>query len=416
MLLMFSSIKKKVINCIYQICKSGYFLWRDIIYFFVRIIACFFPLEDKVCASCFSGTKYGDNTKCIIEKVHDINPHLKICWLMDYSVDYELPGYVRGSRCFSDWRFLRRFWEYSTSKVIIDTHLLDSCFKKRKGQMFIETWHGGLGIKKIENDVDKYVKVRSHERKIANTVEQADVFISNSEHLTNIYKRAFGRTDNIWKTGYPKNDILVNITRSEVEWIRKKIRDYYHIDQNAIIITYAPTFRDAARTDGIFSMDPYMTDLTVLNAFNNYFHSENCHLIFKLHPFISGFSKQFSFDSANIHNGTDYPDMQELIVGSDALISDYSSCIFDAALFSLPCFIYVKDFEEYRKDRGTYFELSELPFPYAENIADLKSIIEKYDDSYYRHQWELFSEKVGLFEKGNASQVIAEYICAFCEK
>ena len=406
-------IKNKADSIVYSIKKNAYFIVRDSIYVIIRGVACLQPLKTQICASCFSGTKYSDNTKYIVEQIHELCPSCKINWLKDPSANYQLPEYINGVNCFPEKRFIKRLWEYSTSKVIIDTHLLDSCFKKRQGQLFIETWHGGLGIKRIENDVDSFSKVRSHERKIANTVAQADFFISNSDHLTQIYKRAFGRKDNIWEIGYPKNDILVNISKDKVAEIRQRVRSFFAVDENAIIITYAPTFRDEARTKGVFSTSPYNLDKSVLSAFRQYFGYNDCHLIFKLHPYVASYSDQLCIDGDHFHNGSHYPDMQELIIGSDAFISDYSSCIFDAALFSLPCFTFANDYDDYKKGRGLYYALEELPFPFARTNEQLIKLVEQYSFSEYRKKWLEFVNKVGLCETGEASKIIAKYICDY---
>lgn len=411
-----SFFQRQIHKYIFNIAKCQYFFYRDLLYGCVRAVSYLVPLKNKVCASCFSGIKYADNTKYILEKLHDTYPELSLIWLMDMRSEYSLPEYVTGVRCFSDWRFLRRFWEYSTARVIVDTHLLDSCFRKKKGQLFIETWHGGLGIKRIENDVEKYVKIRSHERKIRNTVVQADLFISNSEHLTDIYKRAFGRKDNIWKTGYPKNDILVNISDDEKQRIRDKVRTAFSLSKDTILVTYAPTFRDIARTNGEFSMQPYSINSSILDSFCRLFNKDDCHLIIKLHPYVAEYSKMIYQNDPKVHDGTKYPDMQELIIGSDAFISDYSSCIFDAALFGIPCFIFANDFEEYRADRGVYFELDELPFPYSRDNDELKKKIEDYSAVDYRKQWKTFSHKVGLYEPGNSAEKIASYIYDYCKE
>lgn len=80
-----------------------------------------------------------------------------------------------------------------------------------------------------------------------------------------------------------------------------------------------------------------------------------------------------------IIDATNYPDMQELILAADAFISDYSSCIFDAALRNIPCFTFATDFEKYKGDRGVYYEMDELPFSYAKNNDELISNIKNFN-------------------------------------
>ena len=58
-----------------------------------------------------------------------------------------------------------------------------------------------------------------------------------------------------------------------------------------------------------------------------------------------------------------YSDIQELMVSSDALITDYSSCIYDFMLSRKPGFIYATDADKYNNGRGLYYSLTSTPFP-----------------------------------------------------
>lgn len=411
-------LQRDSLKWVYNICKWVYLRCRAIVFHIASFILSFWPLQNKVIASAYNGKRYDDNTRYIVEKIHEIDPDIEIRWLMDNKATYKLPSYIQGIRCCSQLKLFRKVYEYSTAKVIVDTHLLDSFYKKRKGQLFIETWHGGLGIKKIELDVDKFIHLKSHAYKIRNTSAQADIFISNSTHLTNIYKRAFERKGTIWECGYPKNDKLVSITKEEQEVLRKKVRKSFKIPEDYKIITYAPTFRDETRNKGIFRKEWYDIDPDkVTEAFQKMFHTEKCVLLIKLHPFLLSIADSYFKDlNSSAINATNYPDMQELIMASDALISDYSSCIFDAALFGLPCFTFANDFEAYKSDRGTYFEMEELPFPYAKTPQELHDHIRNFDREKYDSDWQEFARKVGVKETGHAGQDIAGYICEYMRK
>ena len=115
----------------------------------------------------------------------------------------------------------------------------------------------------------------------------------------------------------------------------------------------------------------------------------------------------------HVINVTEYPDMQELILSCDMFISDYSSCIFDAAITGIPCFTFATDFEDYKSDRGVYYEMDELPFPYAKNNDELMQNIENFDTDDYSAKWKAFAERTGLHETGHAAKDIAEKIIKF---
>jgi CDP-glycerol glycerophosphotransferase len=115
-------------------------------------------------------------------------------------------------------------------------------------------------------------------------------------------------------------------------------------------------------------------------------------------------------------DATRYPDMQELILASDAFFSDYSSCIFDAALCDIPCFTYANDFAAYKGDRGVYYEMEELPFPYAKSNDELVENILNFNYELYKKKWEAFKIRTGLLETGHAAKDIANAIDGFIKE
>ena len=102
-----------------------------------------FPIKkNKVIATAFGGIRYGDNQKPMLEALHEICPETEIVWVKKRGYEYELPEWMR---CIHFWT-LRWFYEYATAKIWINNCLTPDYFRKRKGQLYIETWHGGLGI------------------------------------------------------------------------------------------------------------------------------------------------------------------------------------------------------------------------------------------------------------------------------
>lgn len=365
-----------------------------------------FQLGNKVVIRSFEGKKYGDNPQYIVEELLKIDKDTDIVWIKNEKYDYQLP---EGVRCVPD-RGLQKFYEYFTAKVWIDTHRINRFLIKRKGQLYIETWHGGLGIKKIDGDVDKFKQIRKLMNEIKKMCDMADVFISNSDHLTRVYRSAFSYKGKIWKCGYPKNDILVNGDNKAID----KVRAYFGLPRNAKILLYAPTFRDKNRFRG-FDQNLYDIDFDRVHAALVEKTRCNWYILQRHHPFLLKRNKANIINSSHVMNANQYPDMQELILSADAFISDYSSCIFDAALRLIPCFTYAKDFEEYKGDRGVYYEMEELPFPYSRNNDELVDNIKKFNMVNYLSDWNAFKEKTGYFEPGDAGIQIAKLIHGFLE-
>lgn len=360
----------------------------------------FFPLRNKVVASSFKGQKYGDNPQYILEKLHDINNKIDIVWLKELGHNYSVPSWMR----VASWNLrLSSIYEIATAKVIIDTHRFQKEIRKRHGQLFIETWHGGLGIKKVETDSPYFQNSIIVKNEIKSTNRLADVFISQSDHLTKIYRNTFGYKGPIWKCGYPKNDIFF----TENKKIRDKVRQDFGLKDEHILL-YAPSFRDSfyERMDtSVYSVDFDRLKLALSKRFDGEWR-----IIVRWHPlFASQIMENISIPS-HVIDATSYPDMQELLLSVDALLSDYSSCLFDAALREIPCFIYATDYDSYKESRGVYYELDELPFPYATNKKGLSEVIMRFDDIQYKNNLKKFFLQTGVVETGHASEDIARKI------
>ena len=360
-----------------------------------------FPLQDKLVASNFSGKRYGDNTKEIVEYLRAKDPTIQLVWVVNRSSQYPLPNCVK--RVYRDNIFSMAY-HYTTAKVWVDTHVIPVSTRKRKGQLFIETWHGGLGIKKILNNRNETGDISGELAGVRHMNRLADVFISNSNHLSSIYRSAFGYTGPIWKCGYPKNDRYF----SNAADARKRVREQLDIPAGANIVLYAPTFRL-----GDSAGNPYdVAHERIVRALHDRFGGTWFFLL-RLHPIAKKGGVDFDFSGDAVRDVTDYPDFQELVLACDAFLTDYSSGIFDAALRGVPCFIYANDFEIYEKQNGVYYQLDELPFPCATSNEDLISNIEQYDRERCSRKWESFKERTGLSETGRATQEISDLIAAF---
>lgn len=367
----------------------------------------FLPLKNKVVTNCFDGVKYGDNPQFIVEKLHQEKPDYQYVWMKKPKYSYHVPEWMTTTPFAIS---VRSIYHIATAKVFINTNVFMPWIKKREGQLFIETWHGGLGIKRIMNDSVWFSADKQAKQNLEHTVRVSDVFISQSDHLTNIYRRAFGYEGPVFKCGYPKNDQLL----IGKEIARQKIRDYYNIDQNTRIFLYAPTFRDYSWNrrlpKEVYDLDFVRLHQTLTSTFGGRWK-----ILVRWHPIFSDDQKRLTPITDDVINASLYPDMQELLKACDAVMTDYSSCIFDAALLDMPCFTYAIDFEEYKAERGVYYEMEELPFPYARNDDELMANIANYDHQAYLERWYRFKQRMGLYEPGNASEVIAHKIIEFIE-
>ena len=349
--------------------------------------------KDKVVFCSFGGKGFGDNPKYIAIKLHELNPNLRLYWIVK-DMDSELPEWIKKVKLNS----IHSVYELSTSKVWVDNARKPLYIKKRKEQFYIQTWHGGIGLKYCEGDTleplpEEWIRTSKHDS------EMIDLMVSNSTFCTKMYKRAFWYQGDIIEAGSPRCDILYNCNLTTIQNIREKLK----IKQDALVVLYAPTFRSNE------SIDVY--DIDVDKVIETYRMRTGRDVVFLLryHP-LTRAVKQCESISASVINVTSYPDMYELMSAADVLITDYSSSMMEFMFAGKEVQLYVKDYDDYSKERGCVFSLEELPFALNKTNAQLIQSINNFNGTIYKENTALFAKQNGLKETGNASTIIANVI------
>ena len=375
-----------------------------VLFYLLRV----FPIKKNKVLACVSiGRRYDDNQKFIMEELHKLCPDVDIVWVKDPKYDYELPSWMRSVR----WRSMRYFYEYVTAKIWTNNCTEPDYYVKRKGQLYVETWHGGLGIKRVASDIiGQGAKLRKQTIFFKNASDMADVYISNSDHLSVIYRRGFHYHGPIWKCGYPKNDMLVQNNPEEGVRARQELGIPLHHK----VLLYAPTWRSRFALNQHIEMEVYNLDLQRLKQVLTEKYGGEWTMLIRFHPSLRLYAKGYQEVHPEVMDVTNYQDMQRLLMATDVMISDYSSCIFDAALRRIPCFTYATDFDQYKyEERGVYYEMEELPFPYATNNDQLEQNVRDFDLEDYLKKWDAFCVRMGLNETGHAAKDIAQKMADF---
>ncbi len=369
-----------------------------ILYSLLFLICRIFPIDPKKITGCSTkGKRYGDNPKYITDALLELRPDLHYVWLLDHPEASELPANIRPAKN----SIFRQVYELATAKIWIDSNFKQYGFRKRKGQYYIQTWHGSYGLKKIgkDRDQDRF----DHDNTIFN-MERVDLTVSNSRRTSEIFRTAFGYDGKILEYGSPRNDILF----SDAGECRKRVDTALGTHGKRLLL-YAPTFR------ADFSMEAFNIDWERLRkVLQNVFGGEWAILI-RLHPNNLQDAAAFLDYSENILSASEYDNMQELLAASELLITDYSSCMFDFVTTGKVCFLYASDILAYKQERDTYFELEELPFPLAVNNDELEARIRGFDAEKYQKDLRALFDRVGLCETGEASRKTAEAILGLME-
>ena len=378
-------VKQLIVNGIRQ---TKAFCFFTIPSYLLRIC----PIDQKkVLFISYVGKGFGDNGKYIAQALHEKAPDLKLVWITNETDS--LPGYVIPVRR----RSLKRLYHSSTAKFWIDNCRKNKYERKRGQQFYIQTWHGGIALKRVEKDAEAHLDadyVRSAQKDSA----MVNLMVSNSRFCTDMYRRAFWYDGEIIECGSPRVDILFSCDSDQ----KKQIKEKLGFQSDDHIVLYAPTFRKDKGTE-CYRMD----FKRILEALSR--DGASWKFAVRLHPNIADQADFLQYD-ADIINATNYPDMYELMAVSDILITDYSSVMFEAGFVKKPVFLFATDIEDYKQDRNFYFDLEQLPFPLATTNKDLLKQIECFSQSEYEMSVEAFNQSLGLQETGHASEILAERI------
>ncbi len=319
-----------------------------------------------------------------------------IVWVFneDAKIPDNIPDGIRVVRYFSI-DYLR---ELHTAHIIICNCRMAPAlmFKKRKGQKYIQTWHSSLRLKKIEGDTNLPEAYIESARKDSANI---DLLISGCEFSTDIFRRAFWYNGEIFGCGTPRCDIFF-----ESSTARSKMCGDLGINEKSKVLLYAPTFRKDYKANDLG------LDYAALKSALEKRFSDEWTIIYRYHPNVTD-NTDASQLPVWLKNGTRYSDMQILLAGCDALITDYSSCMFDAAVAGKPCFLYAPDLEDYlANERGLYFDIKSLPFDVALSNEELCEKINQFEAERYSNDIKEFLNEVGSYEDGHAAERIAERI------
>lgn len=266
---------------------------------------------------------------------------------------------------------------------------------KRKNTLYVNTWHG-TPIKRMGSDIvdnNKSFKLRGN--------WPVDVMTSQSDYETDIFSTVYNiDRKKFLLCGLPRNDELVNYDMQKRDIIINRLG----IDKNKKIILYMPTFREFQKNINQecvlippISLDKWKKEL-----------SDQYILLFRAHYEVV--KTMNIVDDDFVRNVTDYPILNDLLIVSDILISDYSSIYFDYAIMDKPMFHFTYDYEEYSKKRGMYFDIRD-ELNGADNEDDLIKIL--LDPKLEKEKCRLnkFRNKYVNYY-GNATKYLLDYIAS----
>ena len=356
------------------------------------------PVEpDKIMFLTFQGD-YTCNPKRIAEEIIKENLDWNLIW--DVKTDMPTSDYPLDLQ-FVEHNSLEFYQNLASAKIIVEnTNIVERLHvHKKPGQYLFQTWHGSLGIKRLDGDVVMGARWKAIARACQKKV---DFLLSNSSFETEVFHTSYWKNVPVLLTGHARNDVFY-MSEEEKTKIRKKVFKKLNISEDKKIFLFAPTHRD--NVDESYQALNYKL---IKAALEERFGGE-WQIVVRLHNRLKKQSSSWlKAIPSYVSDGTLYEDMQELLVATDAGVTDFSSWIFDYVLSGKPGFIVEIGLDTFKEQRGFYYPIETTPFPVAKNSKELAEKIRNFDEQKYVEDSKRFLEERGCMEDGHACERIVD--------
>ena len=316
------------------------------------------PLTESVLFEAFSGKQIGDSPLAIAIELQKSHPELKLYW-SSASGNPELPEGMTALRHGSpSW-----YRALATSKFLVNNANFPAYFRKREGQIYLQTWHG-TPLKLIGLDIRNNRTSAVYQQTMEREAGYWDYLLSPSAYCTEIFPKAFATKAKVLELGYPRNDSLNNVSAETRAAIRRKLGV---ADPKQKLVLYAPTWRDHSRgSKGGWESVNYLSQETKL--------PDGFTLLFRGHA--NTHASHQAINTAAVIDVTFYPNIADLFIAADVLVTDYSSVMFDFSATGKPIIFLTPDLKEYEADRGFYFDFrTHAPGPICSTAQEVNQAL-----------------------------------------
>lgn len=328
------------------------------------------PLYEDVILFMGFDFRYTSNSRYLFEEMLKEKQHNKKIFFVTNDplvpLQYRI---VPGSERY--YRFVAR------SKTIVFETWIPLMFKKRMGTTWIQLWHG-TPLKRMMFDSNErciFDKNPANKQSKFKDIARWDYLLVDNPNINSYFQTSFlFPAEKMLPVGYPRVKYLLS-NKYNIAY-KESLKNFYHIPLDKKIVLYLPTWRDYnyRQEEADFDLDYILN----LKALQNMLGEEYV-VIYKDHKFLS------CPDNIDFENYSE-AETQELLLIADYLITDYSSCIFDAFAIDLPVLLYCNDVERYEDIRGLYQSMWQNLQPYVcQSVEQIVGLLKNYViDEHYK--------------------------------
>lgn len=238
---------------------------------------------------------------------------------------------------------------------------------KRPGSLHIQTMHG-TPIKTLGLDIPGEFKSQKGRDAFLRRNRRWDYLTAPGQYTADCAHRAFQHRAAVLPFGYPRNDYLFSGNRPEEV---RRLRTAIGIPEFRKVLLFAPTWRPTGSSRFVAGTSAFVECFLRNEALCREYV-----LLLRYHHLTKVDRRHGPGEGrGQVIDVSEYPDNRELMLIADALVTDYSSIVFDFALLERPVALFCFDYDHYvRESRGVYMDIvKESPWPTylsAEQLAD----------------------------------------------
>ncbi|WP_181032307.1 CDP-glycerol glycerophosphotransferase family protein [Arthrobacter sp. ZGTC212] len=341
----------------------------------------------------FDGKSCSDSGRAISDVLGTRRPDLRRYWTVaDFSVPAP-PNCTPVLRESPEW-----FRLLATAGYLVNNNNFPHYFRKRPNQFYLQTWHG-TPLKRIGMDTPVAGSTASYRELMQREAAAWDMLLAQNDFAAETLMAAFGYRGRTAVLGYPRNAALADESAPRR---REDARDRLGIAAGQKVLLYMPTWRDRAS-----AANPYLDFELAAKRLGLGFV-----LLYRGHHKIAGRRKTTS--QSLYTDVTTYPDVNDLYLAADLLVTDYSSAMFDFCVTCKPMYFLTPDLAHYRdSERGFYFDFeAQAPGPLVDSTEELAGTIlsDEANEEPYASLYREFMHRYAHFDDAAAALRVVEAV------
>jgi CDP-glycerol glycerophosphotransferase len=352
--------------------------------------------EDAVFFCVDLGSNASDSALALHRELLRRDAGLTLYWGVDDHAVQVPPGGVPVAKHGRAW-----FEKVAASRYLVNNYGGIDGYAPRPHQRYLQTWHG-TPYKFIGRSLAEHQGLPEEE--VAAGRDEGrhwHALVSPSPYFSQLARRELFYDGPLLETGYPRNDVLAGSSPEQAAALRERLG----IPTDAKVLLYAPTFRDLAREGWSASL---FTGLD-LQALSDHL-GEEWVVLLRGHSFNARHDLK-DRSRGRVVDATHHHDINELYLAADALVTDYSSAMFDFCVTGKPILYFVPDLEQYVETRGVYFDLEAVaPGPWCATQAQVHAALDALDgyDAAFGERYRAFRERFAPWDDGGAAARVVD--------